>query len=51
LITAYTDPLEIIRSEDFGAVVIMGEEENSGILDLTSKVHQMLDRSVWLHLP
>jgi hypothetical protein len=28
LITAYTDALEIIRGEDFDAVVIMGEDEN-----------------------
>ena len=41
LITAYTDALEIVRSEDFDAVVIMGEDENPGILDFTSKVHRV----------
>ena len=38
-ITGDLDALEIIRSEDFDAVVIMGEDENSGIIDFKSKVH------------
>jgi hypothetical protein len=32
LITAYTDALEIMRGEDFDAVVIMGEGRNPGYL-------------------
>ena len=38
--TTYADALELLRRQNFDAVVIEDEEENTEILDFTAKAHQ-----------